>query len=144
VNPSYWEVCTGTTGHAEVVQVTFDPGIIGFGQLLDVFFLTHDPTTLNRQGADIGIQYRSVIFYHDEAQKKTAEQVLTKWQVSGRWKDPIVTEISPFGGFYPAEDDHRDYFLRNPNQPYCRFTIAPKVEKLEDLIRSLLGKPDSG
>ena len=126
-DPSYELVCTGTTGHAEVVQVTYDPDAISFGDLLEVFFTTHDPTTLNRQGGDVGTQYRSAIFYHSPEQKATAEEVLA--QVQRIWSDPIVTEVSPFDTFYPAEDSHQDYYRNNQSQPYCQIVIAPKVAR---------------
>ena len=126
-NPSYQAVCTGETGHAEVVQVTFDPEVISFGELLHVFFTVHDPTTLNRQGADIGTQYRSAIFYHSDEQKATAEKVIA--EVASQWSNPVVTEVTPLEKFYAAEDYHQEYFANNPNQPYCRAVVAPKVEK---------------
>lgn len=129
VNPSYQQVCTGTTGHAEVVQITFDPQTITFKELLEVFFTIHDPTTLNRQGADVGPQYRSVIFYHDEGQKAIAEQVIREITAARIWDAPIVTEVTPFTAFYKAEEYHQEYFRKNPNQPYCRVVIAPKVAK---------------
>lgn len=129
-NPTYHDVCSGTTGHAEVVQITYDPETITFRELLDVFFTIHDPTTLNRQGADVGTQYRSVIFYHTAAQKETTEKVIKELEESGTWEDPIVTEVKPAETFYPAEDYHRDYFLRNPHQPYCQVVVAPKVAKV--------------
>ena len=128
-NPSYKEVCNGTTGHAEVTQVYFDPEIISFSELLDVFWHTHDPTTLNRQGNDSGTQYRSVIFYHDNNQKLIAEESKLKMEKSGTYKDPIVTEISPLINFYEAEDYHQDYFNNNPDQPYCSVVISPKIKK---------------
>jgi peptide-methionine (S)-S-oxide reductase len=128
-NPSYEDVCTGETGHAEVVQVTFDPKVITFKEILQIFFTTHDPTTLNRQGADVGTQYRSVIFYEDEAQKKVAEQVMREIEESKIWGRPIVTEIAPLMAFYRAEDYHQNYFKTNPRQPYCQAVIAPKVAK---------------
>lgn len=126
-DPSYELVCTGTTGHAEVVQVTFDPDVISFGELLEVFFTIHDPTTLNRQGGDVGTQYRSAIFCHSPEQRATAEEVLA--QVQRIWSDPIVTEVSAFDTFYPAEDRHQDYYLNNRSQPYCQIVIAPKVAR---------------
>ncbi len=126
-DPSYQLVCTGTTGHAEVVQVTFDPDAISFGELLEVFFTIHDPTTLNRQGGDVGTQYRSAIFYHSPEQRATAEEVLA--QVQRIWSDPIVTEVSAFDTFYPAEDSHQDYYRNNQSQPYCQIVIAPKVAR---------------
>jgi len=128
-NPSYQAVCTGATGHAEVVQVTFDPEVISFGELLHVFFTVHDPTTLNRQGADIGTQYRSAIFYHSDEQKETAERVIA--ELAPQWSNPIVTEVTPLETFYVAEDYHQEYFANNPNQPYCRAVVAPKVEKFK-------------
>lgn len=128
-NPSYRQVCTGTTGHAEVVQVTFDPHQVTYREILQVFFTIHDPTTLNRQGADVGTQYRSAIFYHSPEQKVTAEAVMAELGAAGLWKDPIVTELRPFSDFYPAEDYHQEYFENNPNQPYCQFVVAPKVAK---------------
>jgi peptide-methionine (S)-S-oxide reductase len=136
-NPTYGEVCSGTTGHAEVVQITFDPQQISFADLLHVFFQTHDPTTLNRQGADIGSQYRSIVLYHDEDQKRTAEEAIAKLGAEGL-KDPIVTEISPLTSFFPAEEYHQEYYARNGNQPYCVFTIDPKVKKLENQMKHLL------
>lgn len=130
INPTYRMVCGGATGHAEVVRITFDPSIISFKELLQVFFTTHDPTTLNRQGADVGTQYRSAVFYHTPEQKDVAEKVIAEMTASKVWDDPIVTELAPITDFYPAEDYHRDYYLRNPNQPYCQIVIAPKVAKL--------------
>ena len=137
-NPTYEQVCGGDTGHAEVLQITFDPTQITYDELLEVFWKTHDPTTLNRQGNDVGTQYRSVIFYHNENQKKLAEQYKKKLDAEGIWKDPIVTEITPFTNFFPAENYHRDYYKRNGYQPYCVFVIKPKVEKLEKLFRDKL------
>lgn len=128
-NPSYQMVCTGSTGHAEVVQVTFDPEQISFKDLLEVFFSIHDPTTRNRQGADIGTQYRSAIFYRTPEQKATAGQVIHELEAAKLWKSPIVTEVAPFTGFFPAEDYHQEYFANNPGQPYCQIVIAPKVAK---------------
>jgi peptide-methionine (S)-S-oxide reductase len=128
-NPSYEEVCTGKTGHAEVVQVTFDPATISYRDLLGVFFAIHDPTTLNRQGGDIGTQYRSAIFYHSPEQRAVAEQVIRELEAEGLWEDPVVTTVTPFTTFYPAEGYHQDYFNRNPYQPYCAAVIAPKVAK---------------
>ena len=128
-NPSYEMVCTGTTGHAEVVQITFDSKVIPFKQILQVFFTIHDPTTLNRQGPDVGTQYRSAIFYHSLEQKATAEQLITELEASRVWDHPIVTKVTPFERFYPAETHHQDYFKRNPDQAYCRMVIAPKVAK---------------
>jgi peptide-methionine (S)-S-oxide reductase len=128
-NPSYKAVCTGKTGHAEVVQVTYDPSVVSYRELLEVFFTIHDPTTLNRQGADVGNQYRSAIFYHSPEQKLTAEQVIHELESEKVWEKPIVTDLVPFTIFYPAEEYHQDYFLRNPYQGYCMAIIAPKVAK---------------
>jgi peptide-methionine (S)-S-oxide reductase len=128
-NPSYEQVCTGRTGHAEVIQITFDPEVVSFREVLEVFFTVHDPTTLNRQGADVGTQYRSAIFYHSPEQKATAEQVIAEMNQAGIWTDPIVTEVSEFSEFFPAGEYHRDYYRRNPNQGYCQIVIAPKVAK---------------
>ncbi|NDJ84885.1 MAG: peptide-methionine (S)-S-oxide reductase MsrA [Chloroflexi bacterium] len=127
--PSYQQVCTGNTGHAEVVQVTFDPDRISFDEILDVFFTIHDPTTLNRQGADMGTQYRSAIFYHTPEQKVTAEKKIRELETEGLWPNPIVTEVTPIDVFYPAEDYHQEYFKKNPNAGYCQVVIAPKVAK---------------
>jgi peptide-methionine (S)-S-oxide reductase len=127
--PSYRLVCTGTTGHAEVVQLTFDPAVITFKELLEVFFTIHDPTTPNRQGADVGPQYRSAIFYHSQEQKEIAEQVIREIGAAGIWDDPIVTEVAPFRAFYKAEDYHQEYYRNNSYQPYCQVVIAPKVAK---------------
>jgi peptide-methionine (S)-S-oxide reductase len=127
--PSYHDVCAGTTGHAEVVQVTFDPKVISFKDILDVFFTIHDPTTLNRQGNDVGSQYRSAIFYQSPEQKATAEQVIKELEAQKLWRDPIVTEIAPISKFYSAEDYHQEYFANNPYQPYCQVVVAPKVAK---------------
>ncbi len=129
INPSYSEVCSGATGHAEAVQLTFDPDRISFKQILQLFFTIHDPTTLNRQGADVGTQYRSAIFYHDEEQKTIAEQVISELDIANVWGAPIVTEVKAFHKFYPAEDYHQEYFQRNPYQGYCSAVIAPKVAK---------------
>jgi len=129
VNPTYNQVCSETTGHAEAVCITYDPAIISFRDLLDVFFTVHDPTTLNRQGADVGTSYRSAIFYHGQEQKAAAEQAIRDLTASRVWDRPIVTEVTPFAAFYPAEDYHRDYFRRNSAQPYCQIVIAPKVAK---------------
>jgi len=128
-DPTYEQVCTGTTGHAEVVQVTFDPQVITFREILEVFFAIHDPTTLNRQGADVGTQYRSAIFYRSPEQKATAEQMIAALTEAKVWPRPIVTEVTPFTAFYPAEAYHQEYFARNPGQGYCAFVIAPKVAK---------------
>ena len=139
-NPSYREVCAGTTGHAEVVQVTFDPAAISFRELLEVFFTIHDPTTLNRQGADVGTQYRSAVYYHSPEQKAAAEQVIREVNTAGIWPAPIVTEVAPVAAFYPAEDYHQEYFARNPNQGYCTVIIAPKVAKFRKQYLSRLKK----
>ncbi len=128
-NPSYRQVCAGTTGHAEVVQVTFNPDEISFREILQVFFTIHDPTTLNRQGADVGSQYRSAIFYHSEEQKKIAETVIQEFEAEDIWGDPIVTEVTPLERFYKAEDYHQAYYRNNPQQAYCQAVIAPKVAK---------------
>ena len=129
VNPTYNQVCAGTTGHAEVVQITFDPRIVTFRDLLNVFFTIHDPTTLNRQGNDVGTQYRSAIYYHSPEQKATAEQTIAELTGQHLWSAPIVTEVAPFSVFYRAEDYHQEYFAHNQNQPYCRAIVAPKVAK---------------
>ncbi len=128
-NPSYEQVCTGSTGHAEVVQITFDPEVISFRDLLGVFFTVHDPTTLNRQGADVGSQYRSAIFYHSDEQETIAQEVIRELEAARIWDDPIVTEVTPLADFYAAEDYHQGYFRKNPNQGYCQVVIAPKVAK---------------
>ncbi|MBW3572615.1 MAG: peptide-methionine (S)-S-oxide reductase MsrA [Gemmatimonadetes bacterium] len=128
-NPSYEAVCSGTTGHAEVVQVTFDPAQVSFREILEVFFTIHDPTTLNRQGADVGTQYRSAVFYHDDAQRDTAREVIRDLEAEGVWENPIVTQVEPLARFYPAEAYHQEYFARNPRQGYCQVIIAPKVSK---------------
>ena len=140
-NPSYEDVCTGTTGHAEVVQITFDPQVVSFDDLLHVFFTIHDPTTLNRQGADVGTQYRSAIFYHTPEQEATAARVIAELQAQKLWDEPVVTELKPLTAFYPAEEYHRDYFRRNPNQGYCRAVIAPKVAKVRKLYFDRLKQP---
>jgi peptide-methionine (S)-S-oxide reductase len=139
-NPSYKEVCAGTTGHAEVIQLTFDPTAISFREILEVFFTVHDPTTLNRQGADVGTQYRSAIFYHSPEQKAMAEQVISEINAAKIWPASIVTEVTPFQEFYPAEDYHQEYFARNPTQGYCSFVIAPKVAKFRKQYLSRLKK----
>jgi peptide-methionine (S)-S-oxide reductase len=128
-NPSYRDVCSGNTGHAEVVQVTFDPAVISYPEILEVFFATHDPTTLNRQGADVGTQYRSVVFYHSPEQRAAAEATIARLGGGGIWDDEIVTEVAPLTEFYVAEDYHQEYFERNPRQPYCQAVVAPKVAK---------------
>ena len=137
-NPSYEEVCTDTTGHAEVAQVTFDPSTISYRELLEVLFSTHDPTTLNRQGADEGTQYRSVIFYHDEGQKAEAEKIINELESEKVFQSPIVTEVAPLKAFYPAEDYHREYYRQNPSKPYCRAVIAPKLAKFRAHWKSKL------
>ena len=128
-NPSYQRVCSGNTGHAEVVQVTFDPAVVTYRELLEIFFTIHDPTTLNRQGADVGTQYRSAIFYHDEEQKRVAEEVIKEITAAKIWPKPIVTQVVPLDVFYAAENYHQDYFANNPMQPYCQVVVAPKVAK---------------
>jgi peptide-methionine (S)-S-oxide reductase len=128
-NPSYREICSGRTGHAEVVQLHFDPETVSFRQILQVFFTIHDPTTLNRQGADVGTQYRSVIFSHSPEQQATAHEVINEFQEKKIWQDPIVTEVTPLAAFYPAEDYHQEYYRNNTAQPYCQVVIAPKVAK---------------
>ena len=129
VNPSYEEVCSGETGHAEVAQLSFDPKQVSFKEILEVFFVIHDPTTLNRQGNDVGTQYRSAIFYHSPEQKAAAEQVIANMSEAKVYEDPIVTEVVPASKFYVAEDHHQEYFRRNPAQPYCAFVVRPKVAK---------------
>jgi peptide-methionine (S)-S-oxide reductase len=139
-NPGYAQVCDGETGHAEVVQVTFDPQVLSYRDLLTIFFTIHDPTTLNRQGNDVGTQYRSAIFYHDEGQKKTAEEVIGEITTAGIWDAPIVTEVTPFERFFIAEDYHQEYFRKNPFQGYCRAIIAPKVVKFRHEFSERLKK----
>jgi peptide-methionine (S)-S-oxide reductase len=129
-NPTYREVCSGRTGHAEVVQITFDPNVISFEDLLRIFFTIHDPTTLDRQGYDVGTQYRSAIFYHDDDQRARAEQVIREFTESNVWQAPIVTELVPLTNYSPAEEYHQDYFRKNPEQQYCQAVVAPKVGKL--------------
>jgi len=128
-NPSYQQVCSGTTGHAEVVQVTFDPGVISYREILEILFAIHDPTTRDRQGADVGTQYRSVIFHHSEQQRDAARQVVAGLEAARIWDAPIVTQIVPLDRFYAAEDHHQRYFRTNPSQPYCQVVVAPKVAK---------------
>lgn len=128
-HPSYKDVCTGTTGHAEVIRIEFDPAQISFEELLEVFFATHDPTTLNRQGNDVGTQYRSVVFYHDDEQRQSVERLIRELNESGDFPSRLITEVSPFTNFYPAEEYHANYFALNPRQPYCQGVIGPKVEK---------------
>ena len=137
-NPSYRQVCSGNTGHAEVVQVTFDPGVISLKDILGVFFTVHDPTTLNRQGPDVGTQYRSVVFYRSPEQKAVAEQVIGEIDTAKLWKHPLVTELSPFRAFYKAEDYHQEYFKLNGQAPYCRLVIAPKMAKFREHYRDKL------
>lgn len=139
-NPTYKEVCTGLTGHAEVIQIEFDPNKVTFEQLLDVFFHTHDPTTKNRQGADVGTQYRSSVFYHDEAQKETTRKVIAELDKSGDFDDPIVTTIEEMKKFYPAEDYHQDYFAQNPDNPYCQAVVGPKVAKFQKRYKEMMKK----
>ena len=138
--PTYEQVCSGDTGHAEVVQVTFDPDVISYRELLEIFFTIHDPTTLNRQGADVGSQYRSAIFYHSAAQQATAEQVIAALEAEHVWDGKIVTQVVAYEMFYAAEAYHRDYYRRNPNQGYCRIVIAPKVSKLRKVYFEKLKK----
>lgn len=140
VNPSYREVCNGDTGHAEVVQVHFDPTIVSYRDLLNVFFAIHDPTTLNRQGNDIGTQYRSAIFYHDGEQKQIAEETIKELNAQKIWDKPIVTEVSKLDKFYMAEDYHQEYFAKNPYQPYCQAVVAPKVAKFRKYHLEMLKK----
>jgi peptide-methionine (S)-S-oxide reductase len=139
-NPTYKEVCSGLTGHAEVIQVGYDPQVVSYDELLEIFWKTHDPTTLNKQGADEGTQYRSVIYYHDEEQKKAAEFYKEKLDKSGAFDVPIVTEISPFTAFYKAEDYHQNYYNLNGNAPYCSYVIQPKVEKFKKVFADKLKK----
>jgi peptide-methionine (S)-S-oxide reductase len=140
-HPSYEAVCAGTTGHAEVVQITFDPAEVTFRELLDVFFTIHDPTTLNRQGADVGTQYRSAIFYHDDEQRRTAQQAIRDLEAEAVWGSPVVTKVEPLTEFYPAEDYHQEYFARNPRAGYCQVVIEPKVSKFRKQYLSRLKKP---
>ena len=139
-NPTYREVCYGNTGHAEVVQVHFDPNVVSYRDLLNVFFAIHDPTTLNRQGADMGTQYRSAIFYHDDEQKKIAEDLIKELNAQQIWDRPIVTEVTKFDKFYMAEDYHQEYFARNPYQPYCMAVVSPKVSKFRKHFIEMLKK----
>lgn len=137
-NPTYEQVCTGTTGHAEVARVTFDPDSVSYRELLEVFFSTHDPTTLNRQGPDEGSQYRSAVFYHDDGQRKAAQEIIAELTREKAFRNPIVTEVVPFQAFYPAEDYHRDYYRRNSRQSYCQAVISPKLAKFRAHFRSKL------
>jgi peptide-methionine (S)-S-oxide reductase len=130
-NPTYKDICTGETGHAEAIQITFDPSVLSFGELLEIFFATHDPTTINRQGNDVGTQYRSEIFYHNEAQKALSEQYIALLNAENTYGKRVVTKLSAAPKFYPAEDYHQNFFNRNPEQPYCTFAIPPKIEKLK-------------
>ena len=137
-NPTYKQVCTGQTGHAEGVEIEFDPEVVGYGKLLEVFFSTHDPTTRNRQGADVGTQYRSAVFFHDEEQRKLAEEVIERLDAAKAFPNPIVTEVVEATTFYPAENYHQDYFANNPLQPYCQAVVGPKVEKVRKVFKDLL------
>lgn len=137
-HPSYKDVCTGTTGHQEVVQITFDPDVVSYFDILEVFFAIHDPTTQDRQGGDIGPQYRSVIFYHSDAQRAAAEEMIRILDNAGAWSAPIVTAVRPAGRFYRAEDYHREYFRNNPQQPYCSYIVAPKVAKFRQKFAARL------
>ncbi|WP_319590642.1 peptide-methionine (S)-S-oxide reductase MsrA [uncultured Draconibacterium sp.] len=139
-NPTYKQVCEGTTGHAEVVQITFDPEVVSFSEILEVFFMTHDPTTLNRQGNDVGPQYRSAIFYHNEKQKEVAERVINLFEKEKVYSKPIVTEVTGFDKFYVAEDYHINYYARNKTQGYCQFVVAPKLEKFKKIFKDQLKK----
>ena len=137
-NPTYEQVSSGTTGHAEAAEITFDPEVISFREILEIFFASHDPTTLNRQGPDVGTQYRSAIFYHNEEQKTTAEAVIKELEKEGIWDQPIVTQVEPLKIFYRAETYHKDYYKNHPNQPYCQAIIAPKLAKLQHRFLSKL------
>ncbi|WP_320112388.1 peptide-methionine (S)-S-oxide reductase MsrA [Draconibacterium orientale] len=139
-NPTYKQVCEGTTGHAEVVQITFDPEVVSFSEILEVFFMTHDPTTLNRQGNDVGPQYRSAIFYHNEEQKEVAERVINLFEKEEVYSRPIVTEVTGFEKFYITEDYHINYYARNKTQGYCQFVVAPKLEKFKKIFKDQLKK----
>jgi peptide-methionine (S)-S-oxide reductase len=139
-NPTYRAVCNGDTGHAEVIQVHFDPNIVSYRDLLNVFFAIHDPTTLNRQGADVGTQYRSAIFYHDDEQKKVAEELIKDLNAQKIWDNPIVTKVEKLDKFYMAEDYHQEYFARNPYQPYCMAVVSPKVSKFRKHFIEMLKK----
>ena len=140
-NPTYQDVCSGTTGHAEAVQVTFDPAVISFEDILHIFFTTHDPTTLNRQGADVGTQYRSVIFFHNDKQRETAQRIIKELNGSKVWKNPIVTEVAPFKAFSKAEDYHQEFYERNRQYPYCQVVIEPKIAKLRQHYLTKLKTP---
>jgi peptide-methionine (S)-S-oxide reductase len=143
-HPTYEQVCSGQTGHAEAVQVEFDPDTTSFREVLDVFFAIHDPTTRDRQGNDVGTQYRSAIFYHSDAQRDQAERVIAELEQEKRWPRPVVTEIKPASRFWPAEEYHRDYFRNHAYQPYCLFTVAPKVKKFRDKFPELRKSPGAG
>jgi peptide-methionine (S)-S-oxide reductase len=140
-NPTYEQVSTGTTGHTEAAQVIFDPNIVSFREILEIFFATHDPTTLNRQGSDVGTQYRSAIFYHNQAQKAVAENVIAELAKEGIWNAPIVTQVEPLKAFYKAETYHKDYYEKHPNQPYCQQVITPKLFKLQQRFLGKLKVP---
>jgi peptide-methionine (S)-S-oxide reductase len=137
-NPTYEEVCSGNTGHAEAIQIKYDPSQIKYDEILEVFWKTHDPTTLNQQGNDYGTQYRSAVFYHNDEQRKLAEEYKKKLDAAKIWDRPIVTEITPFTNFYPAEKYHQNFYNNNPNQPYCSYIIRPKLKKLEEVFRDKL------
>lgn len=137
-NPTYKDVCTGLTGHAEAVEIEYDPTLVPYEKLLEVFFVTHDPTTLNRQGVDTGTQYRSGVFYHDDDQKRIAEDVIRRLDAAKVYPSKIVTEVTKATVFYPAEDYHQEYFANNPEQPYCQATVAPKVAKVRKVFKELL------
>lgn len=139
-NPTYKEVCSGLTGHAEVVQVDYDPTVISLSEILEVFWKVHDPTTLNKQGNDVGTQYRSAVFYHNEEQQKVADELKVKLNASGAYSNPIVTEVTAFSNFYPAEDYHNDYYNLHGEEPYCKFVIQPKVEKFQKVFKEKLKK----
>ena len=142
--PNYQQVCSGTTGHAEVIQIRFDPSEVSFREILQVFFTVHDPTTMNRQGNDVGTQYRSAIFYHSDEQQRVAEEVIREIADAGIYDDPIVTEVVPFDKFWPAENYHQEYFSNNPNQPYCTAVVAPKVAKFrKNFVDRLKSRPAS-
>jgi len=140
MNPSYRDVCNGNTGHAEVIRINFDPSVISFHDLLNVFFAIHDPTTMNRQGGDVGVQYRSAIFYHSPEQKAIAEQTISELNAREIWSSPIVTEVTAVNNYFAAEDYHQEYFARNQNQPYCQAVVAPKVSKFRKHYLGLLKK----
>lgn len=143
-NPTYEQICTGVTGHAEALRITFDPARVAFRDLLRIFFTVHDPTTLNRQGNDVGTQYRSAIFYRSPEQEQTAREVIREVEAAGLWDGPIVTEVTPASEFYVAEDYHQEYFARNPNQPYCLFAAAPKLRKFRETFPAMRKKKITG